>query len=175
MAKNTKVSVFDLKEGKVYKAFKGEKELKRKFFKKDGELYNDANQEVQGTYSGCAYIPPGRAYKFEEIKKEKPKKVVEKKKVNEFSVIKTEEGTVYKWMQGYLSGNNFVLRHKQDIFFCDKHGNRGAKIKNEAISLDDTFIPQHKIESKQTQPKSIKSADMEAFLMSVGSSQKVKR
>ena len=141
-----RVSVYELKEGKTYAAFNGRRKLKRTFHKKNGKLYTDAGEASEaytGYYSGCQWVPPSADYSFEEIKE--PKKVIVREDSadhqHEFSVIHMKEDRIYQWENGYLSGDNLVMRKGGTLYFCDKWGKRGAKVRDEQISLRDVFKP----------------------------------
>lgn len=66
-----RVSIFDLKEGKVYKAFDGKRELSKIYTVQNGKLMNaskegDAN-DIQ-EYDGCEWVPLKASITFQEIK-----------------------------------------------------------------------------------------------------------
>lgn len=147
------MKLFDLEDGKTYRAFKKSGyELAQKFFKKDGKLYNDKGdeQKTDGKYRGCSYVPSAiEEYSFKEFIPEKPVEYIEDVNQNpDTSILSVKPGYVYQWENGPLSFDTLITKKGDSIYYCDKEGNLGAKISNEKIFMTHSFKERSKIKTK---------------------------
>lgn len=127
---------FEMKNGKVYKAFRNGVEMGRKFLKLNGKLYNDAGHQEEGRYSGCAWVPPGAGFTFEETT-EKPQKVFTKTAVEQAkdSFLTLKPGIVYYWKR---RKEYVILSPNGAYYFSTRIGTKIARIE-ENIPLTDSF------------------------------------
>lgn len=118
-----RLSIFDLKEGKIYRAFSGDKEIGRRFRIADGKLQNDTGTGPQ-KYVGCSWVPVNADVTFEE----------EGDSDIQVSVLALQPGTVY---ESPKTGK--IARKGSTLFVVDDKNRPTTKLELRQISLNTLF------------------------------------
>lgn len=87
-----RVSIFDLKEGKVYRAYDGKRKLRKTYTVQNGKLMNagkDADINDINDYDGCEWVPLKASITFQEIKSSKLNPVAS-------SILGLKKGLIYR-------------------------------------------------------------------------------
>src|SRR5690606_38338282 len=96
------LSVFDLKEGHIYKAFDGNRELNKTYMVRNGKLMNSANKqdpEALKSYDNCEWVPLKASIGFEQIETSGPVQRSTTKKaspMSKTSILGLKNGGVYR-------------------------------------------------------------------------------
>lgn len=142
-----KLSIFDLKEGKVYAAFDGKRKLSKKYAVMNGKLmnaYDAQDEEALTQYDSCEWVPLKASISFQEIKSE----------ILSFptSILGLQKGMIYK------SDLGDVTRVGSSLRSVSKGKIVGKPIQLDRISLSQSFeaIGQMKAKKAPAAKKAVK-------------------
>lgn len=141
MKSNTKrLSIFDLKEGKIYRAFNASgSEIGRKFRIAKGELQNNTGEEFKGQYVGCSWVPVNAGVTFEEMGDADI----------QVGLLALQPGTVYE-----SSKTGKIARKGSTLFVVDEKNHTTSKLDLKQISLGTLFMAVGKVAMKRKAAKS---------------------
>lgn len=139
MKATKRLSIFDLKEGKIYRAFNANGgEIGRKFRVAKGELQNNTGEAFTGQYVGCSWVPVNAGVTFEE----------EGDSDVQVGLLSLQPGTVYE-----SSKTGRIARKGTTLFIVDDKNRMSKKLDLKQISLSTLFMAVGKIAMKRKAAK----------------------